>query len=180
MGRGFVAQRADHALAACTEHQRLAERVEQRQGVHQSKVFRQRLAEPNAGIEDDPLARDTRGDGSVAPFGEPVEHLEHHVVVVATRVEVLGIAGRVHQHDRAPARGDHLDAARIVAQCRHVVDHVRARVERGLHHRGAARVDPDRGAHLGAVFDRGDHPLDLVALPHCRSARTRALAADVD
>src|SRR5690606_32794269 len=75
MCRGFVAERADHALAARPEQQRLAERVEQRQRVQQREVLGHRLAEADAGIENDAIARDSSLDRPIAHGAEPVEHV---------------------------------------------------------------------------------------------------------
>ena len=180
MRRRLVIERADHALAARAEHERLAERVEQRQRVEQREVLGHRLAEADAWIEDDPFTRDPAFDRAVARGAQPVEHLEHDIAVARARVQVVPLAGRVHQDDRNSARSDELEAARIVPQRRDVVDQVCSRGERRLHHLGPARVDADRRAHRRAVLDRGNRTLDLVAFPHRGRAGPGAFPADVD
>ena len=66
----FVRQSADHALAADADQQRLAECVKQRQGVQQRQVFPNRLAEADAGIEDDVFTQNTCGKRGIAAIAE--------------------------------------------------------------------------------------------------------------
>ena len=83
-----------------------------------------RLAEAEAGIDDDPLARDPRRHRRRDPLLQPVIDFEQHRPVVARIVlHRLGRALMVHQHDRAAGLGDHLGRARIPGQRRDVVDH---------------------------------------------------------
>ena len=75
VGRRFVRQRADRPLAAGAEHERAAEPVEQRQAVHQLEIVRDGLAEAEAGIDEDLVARDAgrlrRGDPLLEPVDTP-------------------------------------------------------------------------------------------------------------
>jgi len=65
------------------------------------------LAEADAGIEHDPLGRDTGGEGSVASVGEPVGDLGDHVVVVHRIAHGAGRGGLlVHQDQRVGRCGD--------------------------------------------------------------------------
>ena len=89
-------------------------------------------------------------------------------------------AGRMHQHHRTTGACDHFGAARIMREARDVVDQMRARFQRSLHHRCLARVHADRRAHAGAGLDRGDDAFDLVAFPQRLATRARAFAAHVD
>jgi hypothetical protein len=57
VGRRLARQRADRPLAAGAEHDRAAERMEQRQPVHQLEIVRDDLAEAEARIDEDPLSR---------------------------------------------------------------------------------------------------------------------------
>src|SRR5690606_10467918 len=173
----FVAQRSDKSLTACTEQERLAERVKQRQGVQQRQVFGHGLAEADTRVENDALARYTRFDRSIARRAEPVEHVEDDVAVVSIRVEIVTFPGGMHQNDRHAARSSKIQAAGVVAQGGNVVDQMSPACQRGFHYSWPARVDADRGAHRDAMLDRRYDTRDLVAFPDRRGARAGALAS---
>ena len=92
----------------------------------------------------------------------------------------LARLGRVHQHDRAADLRHHLQRAIIPQQGRDVVNDRRPRRQRGLHHRGLARVDRDERAAAREPFDHGDDAANLVAFPHGGGTRPRRFAADID
>ena len=154
--------------------------MEQRQRVQQQQVFRHRLAEPKSRIEQDFFARDPCRQRRIAPRGQPIEHVEHHIAIAGAAVQILALTRRVHQHHRRAAACGKFQAARIVAQSRNVVDQMRARAQRRLHHRRAPGVRTDRRASRSQPFDRRDHAFKLVAFPHRRCARTGAFAAHID
>ena len=57
---------------------------------------------------------------------------------------------------------------------------MRAGGQRGLHHRGPARVGADCRTRPGQPLDRRDHAFQLVALPHRGRAGAGAFTADID
>src|SRR6187549_2503779 len=57
-GRRFVGERTDGTLATGAQHDRAAETVKQGEAVHQLEIMLDVLAEAEARIDDDPLARD--------------------------------------------------------------------------------------------------------------------------
>ncbi len=95
-------------------------------------------------------------------------------------MQILAGTGGVHQDHRCAGRCDELQAARIVAQGGNIIDDVRARLQRGFHHRRAACIHADGGSHAHAIFDRGLDALDLFALPHLFCPGPRALTTDID
>ena len=122
-----------------------------------------------------PMAINTLpGTGNFCVVTEtPVDEIAEELT--SAGVEILALARRMHQDYRHSASGNELEAARIVAQRGDVVDQVRARGQRGFHHRRTPRVDANRGAHCHGMLDRRHDALDLVAFPHRGRARPIAL-----
>jgi hypothetical protein len=159
-------KRADHALAAGAEHDRAAEAVEQRQAVQQLEIVLHRLAEADAGIDDDPRAVDARRDRRLDPRLQPVIDFEQHRPVVARRLlHRLGAALMVHQHDRAAGAGDHLGRALVEGQRRDVVDQP-APAASAASITAALRVSIDTAVPARASCSTtGSTRFDLVAFP---------------
>ena len=54
----------------------------------------------DAGIEDDLRPRYPGGDRSIAPLRQPVEHVEHQVVIIGIGMQIVALARCMHQDDR--------------------------------------------------------------------------------
>ena len=117
---------------------------------------------------------------AVDPLAELAAHVGDDVAVVGAFVHRPGIAAHVHEHDRYATVGDEREHRRVVQARRHVVDELRAGVERGLGHDGLAGVDTDRNAERRDALDDGCRPVDLHVGRHILGPRTCRLASDVD
>lgn len=136
------------------------------------------LAEADAGIKHDPLARHARGERHVHPFGEERAHVIDDVVVVRVVLHRPRLTTHVHETHVAPAVG-HERRHVGVAQSGDVVDERRARVERRLGHDGLHRVHGHaRPGRRESLHDRHDAAAFLLG-GHHGSARARRLPADV-
>src|SRR3546814_6371068 len=67
------------------DQQRTAEAVEARQGAQQREVVVDRLAEADAGIEDQPVARDAGGGAGGDATFQIGQHLGDHIIVMRGR-----------------------------------------------------------------------------------------------
>ena len=93
-----------------------------------------------------------------------VEHLEHHVVVGGIVLHGLGLALRVHEHHVEARLRRHVQAGRIVAQRRHVVEDLGAGFRGGLRHGRFAGVDGDDGLKPVEPFEHRHHAGKLLVV----------------
>ena len=157
IGGRLGGQGADHALAAGPHQQRAAQRMKQLQRVHQREVLAHRFAKADAGIKDDVLRRDSRGQRRIAPRPQPVEHIEHHIAIGRAMVQVVPLSRRVHQHHRHARPRGKFQRARIMAQRRHIVEDMRPRLEPRRHHAPAGRPRLRRGGTRARHTRGEDH-----------------------
>ncbi len=151
------------------------ERAEQRQ------VVRQRLAEADAGIDDQPRAGDAGGFTGFDAGAEPIVDVEDDIVIVGFVLHGARVALGMHQHDRQPGPRRGLEARGIMAQGRDVVDEVHAGLSRAAHHLGLARVDGKPGARAGRqrLDDGADAAPFLLRIDRI-GAGPRRFPADVE
>ena len=181
LGRRFVGQGADGALAAGADDERAAEPVEQRQAVHQLEIMGDGLAEAEAGIDEQVRARDPGRVGRGDALLEPLDRSRPARRRSADRpASTAGSPWWCISTTGTPGRRSHLGRALVEGQRRDVVDHPRPGLERCRHDVGLARVDRHRRAARGKLADDRHHPLDLIAFPHRCGARPGRFAADVD
>src|SRR5829696_4505592 len=88
---------AEEALPRCAHHHRPADRDDLVQPSQQLDVVLDRLAEPDAGIEPDPLLRDALRDGEGEPLLEERLHVRHDVVVARVLLHRARLTEHVHQ-----------------------------------------------------------------------------------
>src|SRR6185369_965845 len=100
VGWSFTRKRADCALAAGADDERVPKRVEKREAIHQLEVVADVLAEAEARIDEDMLALYARLDRGLDPLLQPKIDLDQHVVVPRVVLHGLRIALVMHQHDR--------------------------------------------------------------------------------
>ena len=74
----------------------------------------QRLAEADAGIDDQALARNAGLFAGLDARFECVVNIEHDVVVDRIVLHGARIALRMHEHDRHAGRGGNLETLRVV------------------------------------------------------------------
>jgi hypothetical protein len=129
--------------------------VKERKVLQQAQVMRLRLAEADAGIDDDAPARDAKGDERLDPLPEPVKDIERHIVVARITLHGLGAALRVHDADRQGVFGGKGGESGIKGEASHIVDEVGTDARGLLRHGGLAGVDGDGRRDFGA--DGGDH-----------------------
>ena len=75
--RRFLGKRSNHPLSAGADQQRLAQRMEHRDIVHQGEIVGQGLTKAEARIDDDLFALETRRDDIGDPLFEPIERIRH-------------------------------------------------------------------------------------------------------
>ena len=132
---------AEHALARHPDQHRAPQLGEPRHAGQQGEVVLQRLAEADAGVEDDPLLGDPGIDGSLQARGQVVPHLRHDVLVRRVLLHRARVAAHVHEADVGAALGHQRQQARVEPAGGDVVDEREAGVEGGLGHRGQRGVD---------------------------------------
>src|ERR1043165_42633 len=103
--------RADETFARYPEHQGCAEAMEQAQAREELEIVSRRLAEANAWINDDALARDTSAHASLHATLQFVEDVQEDVVVARVCLHGPWIALGGHQDDRQAGIGRHAPAA---------------------------------------------------------------------
>src|SRR5689334_21521028 len=100
-----TAESADEGFAGCAEHHGASCCMEQREPRQEREIVRILLAEADAGIDGDALARNARGlTGGDASFQE-IEDVESGIVVAWILLHGAGIARHVHEDDGGAALG---------------------------------------------------------------------------
>ena len=138
------------------------------------------LAEADAGVDDDPAARDSCRLGCVDLGGQRVEHVKARVAVAGLLLHRLRRALHVAQHDPRVLPGNDRARLRIVGECADIVHDPRARCERGVHHRRTSGIDRDQKPVIGQRTNHGNHPAHLLRLARRLRAGPGRFAADID
>ena len=130
------------------QHHRTPQKPKVAETSQQGEVVDGRLSETEPRIDKQPIPGDTGTEGPLQRSLEIRDHLRHQV-----RVACLPTV--VHDDQRHSPLGGQAREPVVLGDPPHVVDHVCARVERGLGDRGLDGVDADRhGAQL--LADRRD------------------------
>ena len=179
-GRGVrvAEQAAEGALARDADHEGAARARQLGQAADERQVVLHRLAEAEAGIEADPLLRDSLPDGEGEALLEERGHLGYHVVVVRIRLHRPRLALHVHEAEICAGAGDDARELRIAAERRDVVHQHDAELERAARDAGLRRVDRDRNA--GEILEHRDDAAQLLVEAHRGRAGASRLAAHVD
>lgn len=130
--------------------------MEQRKSPDQRHIMRQRLAEADAGVDQDARARDPpHGSARASRAASAVIDIKQHIVMARVVLHRLGQPCACIGHSAAPDRAT--SAAMSGSKSRPETSFTEsAPAANRLGHRGLARVDRDRDAvPLGA--QRGDH-----------------------
>ncbi len=140
----------------------------------------ERLAEADAGVEDDVPLIHACSHGALRSVGEKVPDLSYHVFVKRISLHTLGLAQHVHEHDWATPLGHEAGHLRV-AQSRDVVGYRRPGVEGGLGGRDPVGVDRDHrfGAGRQDSLHHRHHPAQLLLRAYRIRARAGGLATDV-
>ena len=140
-----------------------------------SRLCSTRLAEADAGIEAEPLARDAGRRAGREARGEKIKTSSEHPHR-SGRLHGPRLAQHVHEHDRSAGCGPRAEARRIAAERGHVVDDARPGLERRPHHPRVAGVDRDGNrARSASARTTG---IDAAASPR-RTRRDRRRAGSI-
>ena len=163
-----------------TEEKWTPERAETSQPSQELEIVRVGFSESDSGIDHDPFHRNAGRDRRVEPEGELVPHLFDYIPIAGVILHRCGCTTHVHQ-DQASAPTRHHRSHRGVAECRNVVDDIRADVQRRPCHGRPSGVDGDRYGELPPQlrYDGNDAVRFLVSV-HGNRPRTRRFAPDVD
>ena len=124
--------------------QRAAKTMEKRNPGNQCQIVGRCLSESDAGIENHPITGNSMFFGRYEPFFKKIIDIEQHIIIGRAVLHGLGVALGVHQADRhIRTRGDggHIG---VIGESRDIIQKSGARGERGLGHRGLARIDRNR------------------------------------
>ena len=166
---------ADERLPRETDEDRRAEPAEPIEIPDAGDILPGRLAEADAGVEQNAAER------HAGPRGEPQRPLEEPVDVVENVEGGVGRLAVVHDDDARAGLGDHTGHAGVALQAPDVVDDAGAEPRRLAGHLGLARVHGDGRVEFGC--ERRDHrgdPPQLLPGVDRRMTGPRRLAADVD
>ena len=135
-----------------------------------SRLWRDVLAEAEARIDQDSLARDRRPPRPprCAPRARDRPRPAHRRSAgrpASSRARPCGASARPARRRRR----DHLRRAVVIGQRRHVVDHPRAGLDRCRHDVSLARVDRDRRAAASELPDRPGRSARFRRLPRSSS-----------
>ena len=156
LGRALPGDMADEALARDAEQDRTAEAVEEREIGEDREVVLHELAEADAGIDRDPVARDAGRLACRDARREMIVDLGRRVCVDGLFLHRLGIALAVHQDHRDAKARDRGECLVVMGQRGDVVDDARTLADGKLHHPRLAGVDGNDGIRLG-LSERLDH-----------------------
>src|SRR5712691_4735184 len=171
---GDVEELADERFAGGSDQHRLPELSQLFQPAHDLPVLVGRLPEPDAGIDEDALTRDTRRDRGFDRRAQESFDLGHHVI------RVLGAVLVVHDDERAVMTRRELGQDRRAGQTPHVVDHRGAGSYGSLSDVDLIRVDGNRHARfLREPADDLFGAHDLLAWTDGNVARSGGFATDV-
>ena len=141
------------------------------------EVLIRRLAEADARIDADALLADAATDRERDPLLQEREHFRHDVVVVRALLHRPWLAQHVHQTDIPALLGYDRGHFQVASECGHVVDQLRAQLERPARDLRLGGVDGD-GDSVQPFEDWHDAPQLLVELDRLRAGSGR-LTADV-
>src|SRR6185295_2534950 len=170
---------ADHLLARHARDDRIAVRGELRQRAEKLPVVLDRLAEAEARVDRDSIARDARLLQRARALEQEPRDLGHHVVVAGLLLHRAGRALHVHHHHCRLRVRDRIDRT-LTAQSVHIVHHGAAGSDRRAHDVGLHRVHRDRDTFLRERFHHRNHPAHFFLDGDGLRARPRRLAAHVD
>ena len=140
-----------------------------------------RLAEPDPGVDPDPLLGDPRGERRLDPLGEERPDLVDDVVVGGVALHGARAAPHVHQDQPALALGAEAREIGLGAQGRDVVDDRGPGVERRPGDLDLGGVDRDRdGPAPASAATTGARSRDLDLRRDDLRARPGGLAADIE
>ena len=179
MSRVAARDLPEHRLAREPRQHRKTESGDLRHVLQQREVVLVGLAETEARIDHDALARDAGGHRRFRASGEIVAHLGDDVVVLRRLLHRLRLALLVHEAHRGVARRDRLQRARAFPAA-DVVDQARAGLDGFAHERGLAGVDRDRHAAVCQRFEHRQHAAALFVERHRCGARPGRFTADVE
>lgn len=169
---------AEKRLARGPDEDREPEGHDFVEAVEQFQVVIHRLAEPDPGVEKDPLACHTGVERHLRAALEKGPHLRDHVAVPGVILHRPRLAAHVHEADVAPGFGD---------EVRHpggterpdVVDERRADRDRRARHGRLHGVHGHAGAGRHQAFDHGHNPPQFLCFGNIRGAGTRGFSADI-
>ena len=180
LGRAAAGDPAQEALARGADDDRPAELDDLVQAGEQLEVVVDGLAEADAGIEPDSLARDAVRDRMLEALGEKRADVGDDVAVARIALHRARLAEHVHEADVAAALGDERRHPGVAAQRGHVVDERGAGVERSGRHRRLRGVDRQARARAREALEDGHHAAQLLGLADRIGAGAGRLAADVE
>ena len=171
----------DHPLAAGPEEDRKADLNQPVQMRRQGQVVGQGLAEADAGIEPDPLARHPRGHGRFGPGRQFGADLGDDVVVAGIGLHGLRLAAHMHEHDLAAQFGGGRQTVGREAEGRHIVPDRRPGRDGGAGDFGFHGVDADRAGPVAAqTLDDRNSAGDFLGGIDRFGPRPGAFTADVE
>ena len=174
-----VEELTDEPLVRRREQQRVAERGMHCALAQEHRALRRRLAEVEAGVDDDLLGPQPDCFRAPGAFEEERGDVADEVVVTGFGVGNARLQADVRgHHGRVVLRGDRQVVG--IAEPGDVVADHRTGGAGGIEYRRPPRVDRDRNVETGAErFDRGHDPIELLVLVHLRP-RAGLHATDVE
>ena len=145
-----------------------------------SRLWRAVLPKPDAGIDDELLARESGRLGRANVRCERVEDVEARVDVARLPLHRLRRPPHVNEHGPRTMPGDDRAGPAVVAERADVVHDAGAGRERGVHHRGAAGVDGNENPGPGERAHHRQHPAHLLFLAWRPRTGAGRFAAHVD
>ena len=174
-------QGADEALARGAQHDRTAKGGDAVEVGQQQEIVLERLAEADAGVEQDLCLAHAGGKRRRHALLEEDDDLADHVVVAGIDLHRPRLAEHVHETHRTAALGYERRHVGVAAQRRDVVDDGGAGVERGASHGGLGRVDGDGGRRAGRQpLDHRHDARQFIGDRHRLGAGPGRLAPDVE
>src|SRR5262245_34607920 len=177
---GNSGETADEAFARRAHQDRIAGIGQPRRAGDQGHVLFDALAETDAGVDGDQVARNASHLAGRGALEKKAPDVLDNVVIGRAFVLVLRPAAPVHQHDRNGPFGEQWQHVRVVAQRRDVVDDARAGIETRPRNGGAAGVDRYQNVVPGQPRHHRQHPAQFLLGRGGDRARPRRLAADID
>ena len=89
---------AQEALTGGPDQNREAQGGDALQAGEKSEVVFRLLGEAETGVDDEPLGRNTGGQGCVDAFAQLPPHVRHYVLVRRLGVHVAAVPSPVHEH----------------------------------------------------------------------------------
>jgi hypothetical protein len=181
--RGQPAQQMpDKRLTRSANQDGVAQRLERRQMAQQLQVVFHRLAEADARVQPDVLARDARLLGALGMSAKRVAHFGNHIGVMGAKLHGARRALNMHQHDQCACLCCHFRHARVEGHPADVVDDARARLQRKFGDAAFGRVDGEDSVRVARrdCLDDGEGASQFLVFGHGFCARAGRFAADVE